>query len=55
MIKKAMMNKCKGCPYSNSSKCNGCGEHWSECYEEKKHKDLMALLDEIDKEKKINL
>ena len=43
-------DKCKGCPYSHSPKCNGCGENWSECYSNKKHKDFMNLLDEIDKE-----
>lgn len=46
-----MIEKCKGCPYSNTNNCNGCGEYWAECYSNKKHKDFMALLDEIDKEK----
>lgn len=46
------MKKCEGCPYySNTNNCNGCGDTWGECYSNKKHKDFMALLDEIDKEK----
>ena len=45
-------DKCKGCPYSHNPNCNGCGEYWSECYNNKKHKDFMNLLDEIDRKRK---
>lgn len=44
-------DKCKGCPYSYKSNCNGIGEYWSECYNNKKHKDFMNYLDEIDNDK----
>lgn len=44
-------DKCKGCPYFSQLNCNGCGDSWSECYNNKKHKDFMSLLDEIDKER----
>ena len=45
------MDKCKGCPYFRGTKCNGCGEHWVDCYTDKKHKDFMSVLDEIDNER----
>lgn len=46
-------DKCKGCPYYQPNlKCDGCGEHWAECYSDKKHKDFMNLLDEIDRERR---
>ena len=47
-----MKDKCKGCPYSHNSNCDGCGEHWTECHENKKHKDFMNLLDEMSNEVK---
>lgn len=46
-------DKCKGCPYyRHNFKCDGCGGTWGECYNNKKHKDLMSLLDEVDGERR---
>lgn len=45
-------DKCKACPYYRPNfECDGRGEYWAECSSDKKHRDLMDLLDHIDRGK----